>query len=44
LIIHYSFYKNAAVFLAQVWFGIFSGFSSQVPFTLQRQPAGRMRV
>lgn len=29
LIIHYSFYKNAAVFLAQVWFGIFSGFSSQ---------------
>jgi hypothetical protein len=35
LIIHYSFYKNAAVFLAQVWFGIFSGFSSQVRFTLQ---------
>ncbi len=30
LIIHYSFYKNAAVFLVQIWFGIFSGFSGQV--------------
>jgi magnesium-transporting ATPase (P-type) len=44
LIIHYSFYKNAAVFLAQVWFGIFSGFSSQVRFALQLQPTSCMRV
>jgi len=29
LIIHYSFYKNTAVFLAQVWFALFSGFSGQ---------------
>ena len=28
-VVHYSFYKNAAVFLSQVWFGFWCGFSAQ---------------
>jgi magnesium-transporting ATPase (P-type) len=30
LLIHYAFYKNAAVFLVLVWLAFFSGFSAQV--------------
>lgn len=30
LLIHYSFYKNAAIFLVLVWLAFFSGFSAQV--------------
>ncbi|KAL6070245.1 Phospholipid-transporting ATPase [Balamuthia mandrillaris] len=29
LLVHYSFYKNAATFLVLIWFGFFSGFSAQ---------------
>lgn len=28
-VVHYSFYKNAAVFLSQVWFAFYCGFSAQ---------------
>eukprot|EP01122_Echinamoeba_exundans_P017726 TRINITY_DN965_c0_g1_i1.p1 TRINITY_DN965_c0_g1~~TRINITY_DN965_c0_g1_i1.p1 ORF type:complete len:918 (-),score=99.81 TRINITY_DN965_c0_g1_i1:823-3576(-) len=31
-IIYYSFYKNIATFMTQIWFSIFSGFSSQTLF------------
>jgi phospholipid-transporting ATPase len=31
-IIYYSFYKNIATFMTQIWFSIFSGFSGQVRF------------
>lgn len=30
LLIHYAFYKNAAVFMVLVWLAFFSGFSAQV--------------
>src|SRR3989338_159507 len=31
-VVHYSFYKNVAVFLAQLWFGFYCGFSAQSIF------------
>lgn len=31
-VIHYSFYKNAAIFLVQVWWSIYSGYSGQSLF------------
>ncbi len=30
LLVHYAFYKNAAVFLVLAWLAFFSGFSAQV--------------